>query len=161
MASFFRETAFGATIRLITRKKIFAHVEDQAGFVFPPNHELANTSTRSSDTHVGEQSSDSLKEKHVRDQADNLVTWYGDNDPSNPQTWSTARKFYATGLLGLYTTSVYVRFLAPTRAHPRRSARPSTRPASRSSCKISTLACTPPRSALHSSSSVRSGTQAS
>ena len=48
------------------------------------------------------------------------VTWYGDDDPEkcvraldrsdvgSPQNWSNSKKLFMTGLLGLYTASVYI-----------------------------------------------------
>jgi len=37
-----------------------------------------------------------------------LVTWYGDDDPENPQNWSLGKKCFVTGLICLLTTSVYI-----------------------------------------------------
>lgn len=37
-----------------------------------------------------------------------LVTWYGDNDPENPQNWSQAKKYFVTFQICLLTTSVYI-----------------------------------------------------
>ncbi|GAC96095.1 cycloheximide resistance protein [Pseudozyma hubeiensis SY62] len=38
----------------------------------------------------------------------NVVTWYGDKDPANPQNWSSAEKAYVAGLICLYTFAVYM-----------------------------------------------------
>lgn len=38
----------------------------------------------------------------------NLVTWYDENDPENPQNWSTSKKVFVTGQICLLTTSVYI-----------------------------------------------------
>jgi DHA1 family multidrug resistance protein-like MFS transporter len=37
-----------------------------------------------------------------------LVSWYGENDPENPQNWSLFKKCFVTGLICLLTTSVYI-----------------------------------------------------
>ena len=39
---------------------------------------------------------------------DALVSWYGPDDPANPQNWSTASKIYVTGVICLYTFTVYL-----------------------------------------------------
>lgn len=37
-----------------------------------------------------------------------LVSWYGDDDPANPQNWSLAKKTFVTFQICLLTTSVYI-----------------------------------------------------
>lgn len=37
-----------------------------------------------------------------------LVTWYTEDDQSNPQNWSLAKKSVVTSLIMLYTTAVYL-----------------------------------------------------
>lgn len=39
---------------------------------------------------------------------DTLVGWYGENDPSNPQNWSSSEKAFVAGLICLYTFTVYL-----------------------------------------------------
>jgi len=38
----------------------------------------------------------------------NLVTWYGADDPENPQNWSLGKKCFVTAQICLLTTSVYI-----------------------------------------------------
>ncbi|KAB2577382.1 Caffeine resistance protein 5 [Lasiodiplodia theobromae] len=37
-----------------------------------------------------------------------LVTWYGPNDPANPQNWSVGKKFFVTFEICLLTFSIYI-----------------------------------------------------
>ncbi|KAK4547242.1 hypothetical protein LTR36_000897 [Oleoguttula mirabilis] len=37
-----------------------------------------------------------------------IVSWYGPNDPENPQNWSSAKKVFVTFEICLLTTSVYI-----------------------------------------------------
>ncbi len=37
-----------------------------------------------------------------------LVSWYGDDDPDNPQNWSSVEKTFVAGLICLYTFAVYL-----------------------------------------------------
>lgn len=54
------------------------------------------------------------KQTLLNDSSDNqnqnqgLVGWYGDDDPDNPQQWSTFEKTFVAGLICLYTFAVYL-----------------------------------------------------
>ncbi|THW75701.1 MFS general substrate transporter [Aureobasidium pullulans] len=37
-----------------------------------------------------------------------LVSWYGDDDPANPQNWSSAKKVFVTFLICFLTISIYI-----------------------------------------------------
>jgi DHA1 family multidrug resistance protein-like MFS transporter len=37
-----------------------------------------------------------------------VITWYGDDDPENPQNWSTSKKVFVTFLICLLTFGVYI-----------------------------------------------------
>ncbi|CZS90656.1 related to FLR1-Putative H+ antiporter regulated by yAP-1 and involved in multidrug resistance [Rhynchosporium graminicola] len=37
-----------------------------------------------------------------------IVSWYGENDPENPLSWSTPKKFFVTAMICLLTFSVYI-----------------------------------------------------
>lgn len=85
-------------------------------------------SRASSDTVVGEESNRSpdseQAKKHKKQQSQgeeggnngeeqkeedpNLVDWYGDNDPANPQNWSVWKKCFVTFELCLLTFSIYI-----------------------------------------------------
>ncbi|KAI9050926.1 hypothetical protein LZ554_005038 [Drepanopeziza brunnea f. sp. 'monogermtubi'] len=37
-----------------------------------------------------------------------VVDWYGENDPENPQNWSSGKKAFVTGMICLLTFSIYI-----------------------------------------------------
>ena len=74
-----------------------------------PAREDSDSSSR---THVGEDQPTNMASGVKVDPENgkdiNLVTWYGPDDPENPQNWSTGKKFFVTFELCLLTTSIYI-----------------------------------------------------
>jgi DHA1 family multidrug resistance protein-like MFS transporter len=74
-----------------------------------PPREDSDSSSR---THVGDDQptneASGVKVDPENGKDINLVTWYGPDDPENPQNWSTAKKFFVTFELCLLTTSIYI-----------------------------------------------------
>lgn len=103
-----------------------------------PNRQNSRNSTASSDTVVGEdqpaeaasknekkgkqqsggsdqaqeqqqdQEAGSGDDESEKEEDPNLVTWYGPNDPANPQDWSVFKKCAVTAQLCLLTFSIYI-----------------------------------------------------
>lgn len=72
-----------------------------------PEREDSEASSR---THIGDDynQASGVKIDSEKGRDINLVSWYGPNDPENPQNWSTAKKVFVTAEICLLTTSVYI-----------------------------------------------------
>lgn len=86
--------------------------EDQYTLQTPPRLSTHDSSD-SSRTRVGDDSekvnnASGMKIDPEKGRDLHMVSWYGPNDPENPQNWSTLKKFFVTFELCLLTTSVYI-----------------------------------------------------
>ncbi|KAM3071372.1 GTPase-activating protein [Clarireedia jacksonii] len=71
-----------------------------------PPRRSSDTRVASQDVHRNEVSGVPVDVEKGRDVT--MVTWYGDDDPENPQNWSRGKKFTVTFFICLLTTSVYI-----------------------------------------------------
>ncbi|KAK6439678.1 GTPase-activating protein [Oleoguttula sp. CCFEE 5521] len=105
MSALIRDTAFGQLVRLLTRKRIFQYDEERTDV--PSPYDSANVIEKNEyPSRAPDSDSTDLPEleKHANE---NLVDWYGPNDPENPMNWSTAKKFLVTAEICLLTVSIY------------------------------------------------------
>lgn len=66
----------------------------------------SSSQTRGSEGHVNRASGVKVDPEKGQDKA--VVSWYGDNDPENPQNWSMFKKCFVTFEICLLTTSIYI-----------------------------------------------------
>lgn len=132
------DTAFGQLVRVLSGGKFFAHIEQSSALPptwlkegsqhttlhddsqKELDHNGANPSdwilsvalwvngSRTATSSPSGGSSDNVSDAASQSQSDKFVTWYGDNDPANPQNWSSSYKAFIAGLICLYTFAVYL-----------------------------------------------------
>jgi len=95
----------GAVLRLASRGKWLKHLEEREDFVVPaeylaspsrpalPHVETADTLCPSSGSSAASEGTVAGAESGNEKHSDCIiVTWYGDDDPANPQNWSLVKK---------------------------------------------------------------------
>lgn len=149
MSQLIRDTAFGHTVRFLSRGKLLRYQEEedpslytrfidekksanlaQHGDVNPPEDDASEKASEKDDLEKPERSTaNGRSSSEGSGNADNdatinevsgvkvdpengkdihLVSWWGNNDPENPQNWSTFKKVFVTFEICLLTTSVYI-----------------------------------------------------
>jgi len=128
MAELFRDTAFGHLLRAISKNKILPYPEetnpdiwkqfiDKKGSAnlakYGQTEEPKDETDGSERTRVGGQDAQVNSVSGAKVDSENgkdihLVSWYGDDDPANPQNWSLGKKSFVTFQICLLTTSVYI-----------------------------------------------------
>ena len=98
MKDLFRETIFGAVVRVVSGRRFLAHDEVSGSNAL---REYSASDSESS-SRIGVEGSDNEKGKDSQ-----LVKWT-EKDPLNPRNWSKAKKFFVTFQICLLTTSVYI-----------------------------------------------------
>jgi DHA1 family multidrug resistance protein-like MFS transporter len=86
----FRDTPFGQVWRSTIGPKLFPYPDEKEGFELCGTKPLENVSPESAEKDVEKSESDSSNPPSQ----DEIVGWYGENDPENPQAWSTAKKTF-------------------------------------------------------------------
>ncbi|KAM0756248.1 cycloheximide resistance protein [Meredithblackwellia eburnea MCA 4105] len=117
MSALFRETAAGQFVRLISRGTLLKYPEEEPNFVVPEKFTVGYK-TPPDDTQTLVSSDLEAGSKEGKAQATSaapepkpdhsIVGWYGDDDPDNPQNWSSLKKGITTAIICLLTFSVYV-----------------------------------------------------
>jgi DHA1 family multidrug resistance protein-like MFS transporter len=125
MSDFIRDTSFERLVRLVTRNRILKHPEELPDFQLPAPYtklleaaELRNKDeSLSSGTHSEKGKSarpnpvgtdENIFEPKVLADGTIIVDWYGPRDLANPQNWTLLRKFVPTGIIVVYTFTVYL-----------------------------------------------------
>ncbi|KAI1397544.1 MFS general substrate transporter [Hypoxylon fuscum] len=94
-----RESSLGQLARLLVhsrRPDLLPYPEELESFQLPAS--LSQSPSSLLDTKLD----DGFRERVV------MVDWYSSTDPSNPKTWTFAKKVWITTQMGLYTFAVYV-----------------------------------------------------
>ncbi|KAJ6185170.1 hypothetical protein N7519_006471 [Penicillium mononematosum] len=112
-----RESPLGQLLRAITGNKILLYPEEKPGFVLPANleekghpiesdHSLSDSPITPAPASYFPPGANS-EGGHTQDDTNNIVGWYGPNDPSNPRNWSSWKKRLVTFQICLYTFAIY------------------------------------------------------
>jgi DHA1 family multidrug resistance protein-like MFS transporter len=101
-----RESPLGQLLRAITGNRILLYPEEKPGFVLPANlgqkgHPVESDQSLSDSPITPAPASyfppgANSEGGHVQDEANNIVGWYGPDDPSNPRNWSSWKKRLVT-----------------------------------------------------------------
>lgn len=68
----------------------------------------SSSQTRVADDHANINQASGIKIDPEKGRDQHVVTWYGPNDPENPQNWSRFKRCFVTFEICLLTTSVYI-----------------------------------------------------
>jgi MFS transporter, DHA1 family, multidrug resistance protein len=120
-----RESPFGQIARFVTGRKVFLYPEEKGDFgdlkLFSAGNEFQNSgailSTEVTNSHIMKNDGDEELDHHDKPNATLrpnftkdgilLVEWYGENDPANPQNWSSKKKAFVAFQICFYTFAVY------------------------------------------------------
>ncbi|THW24169.1 MFS general substrate transporter [Aureobasidium pullulans] len=101
MTDLFLDTLAGQVIRGVSGGRLCS-LQDPT-VIDRPTHKHNDDSLASFDGQTV--STISVKEKGADFE---LVSWYGDDDPANPQNWSSVKKVFVTFLICFLTVSIYI-----------------------------------------------------
>lgn len=116
-----RDSALGSIIRFITRNRYLLYADEREDFIFKARARCPENESQRKSISWSASSLRQFKSKlyegdpEAFPQADEkqvegdmiLVDWYNEEDPENPQNWSTSKKVVVTTVLWLYTFTVY------------------------------------------------------
>ncbi|GAM42177.1 hypothetical protein TCE0_043f15910 [Talaromyces pinophilus] len=102
MADIFRDSICGQIVRVLFKGRLL-YADEQHDFQVPVFERKAFA--KISD---GETSDDTERCSEASETKIAAVGWYSDDDPDNPQNWSTQKKVFVSSLITLLTFSVYV-----------------------------------------------------
>lgn len=119
MSGLFRDTFFGQTLRVISRRRVLKYPEEldrqSANNKYGSqatekslHRPFIPSETSSTNTAVENGSSAQPKPDGEAGTDPNLVDWEGSDDPGNPQNWSTRKKIFVSFLICLLTFGVYI-----------------------------------------------------
>ncbi|KAL8277277.1 hypothetical protein RQP46_010346 [Phenoliferia psychrophenolica] len=120
MADLFRETAFGKLVHFLSKGTLLQYPEERADFIVPEQYLPGwKPSVDDAATLVLASGGDDLEANKEKTTAPPsaapslkstpaFVDWYGDNDPDNPQNWSSGKKAFVTFIICTLTFAVYV-----------------------------------------------------
>lgn len=106
-----RDAPFGQLCRIVLGPRVFLYPDEKEGFQFQPPEETpveaptpqANSS--STDTDADVEKAETVAPPGQSKSGHQIVGWYGENDPENPQTWSLAKKIVTFSQICLLTFS--------------------------------------------------------
>ncbi|CAG7939666.1 unnamed protein product [Penicillium nalgiovense] len=112
-----RESPLGQLLRAVTGSRILLYPEEKPRFVLPANLEekgqpiesdqsLSDSPITPAPTPYSPPGANSERE-HTQDETNNIVGWYGPDDPLNPRNWSSWKKRLVTFQICLYTFAIY------------------------------------------------------
>jgi MFS transporter, DHA1 family, multidrug resistance protein len=109
MAAIFRDAPAGQISRLILGPRAFSYADENKAFVLP----YAKATKVENELHTddpekataGERAASRSQTSSQSDSNDELVEWYGADDPDNPQNWSTLKKTFTFFQICLLTFS--------------------------------------------------------
>jgi DHA1 family multidrug resistance protein-like MFS transporter len=124
MSQTFRDSAIGQWLRLLPGQNIVRYPEEDPAFKLPTEY-LHPKPASMDQSYTQELRTPSLMEKGNREaevpsqlitpidstsaeEAITMVTWYSEDDPDNPQNWSSKKKLSIGLLILVYTISVYI-----------------------------------------------------
>lgn len=101
-----RESPLGQLLRAVTGSRILLYPEEKPRFVLPANLEekgqpiesdqsLSDSPITPAPTPYSPPGANSERE-HTQDETNNIVGWYGPDDPLNPRNWSSWKKRLVT-----------------------------------------------------------------
>lgn len=128
-----RDSTLGYLLHLLSRGRCASYPESQANFELPREYlqlcpEIGDSHTadliheavhQNADGRDVSQSGEEEKPERPlagtsppgssqKESKDILVAWYSDTDPDNPHNWSPLKKGYISGVILLYTFTVYI-----------------------------------------------------
>lgn len=99
MADIFRDSICGQIVRVFFKGRLL-YADEQHDFQVPVFERKAFA--KISD---GETSGDTERGSEASETKIAVVGWYSDDDPDNPQNWSTQKKVFVSSLITLLTFS--------------------------------------------------------
>ncbi|KAM0257701.1 hypothetical protein ACHAQJ_004267 [Trichoderma viride] len=115
--SIIRDSAIGWLIRAVGGRNLLQYPDEHEEFTLPARYSPGGQQSpppihpASHSENPYSQLAATLNLSRGSEQADKniiIVTWYSDQDPDNPQNWSTLRKGWVSALLFLYTLTAYI-----------------------------------------------------
>ncbi|CAK7897392.1 multidrug resistance protein 1 [[Candida] anglica] len=103
---FIRDSFWGRLAYHVSGHRVFAHKEEEEGYIIPSKYLAAVSSS--------EVSKEGLVEEETFSQADSpndkriIVDWDGEDDPENPYNWPVFHKVFFICEIAFLTTSVYI-----------------------------------------------------
>ncbi|KAK8022747.1 MFS general substrate transporter [Apiospora rasikravindrae] len=105
MAFHLQTTIFGQLVRLVSRGRLFQYPDERDPSLWKDAVQKDDTAPAHAQTEVRQRST-----PHALDEQGNLliVSWYGPDDPENPQNWPVALKHLIAFQLCLLNFAVYI-----------------------------------------------------